>query len=327
MNRPEDADVAAPPVPPAPEPVAAEVRCIRCRYQLAGLSPDGDCPECGTEIARSLSEDRLADADPRWLGRILLGLALLGWGPWAILISILLGLFIGVVIGAFAANDLGLPRAIEVTFGVVLFGVGLGVMGGVVVAAIGGVLVTSIEPRDEGEERLDEPRLIARWGLVVAVILPAAHASIEEAVAWPMPESVRFAVLAAAMASGGFALVALHARFRDFAVRIPSSSLAARADRGRAWYRGVTIYVVALMVLHAGRDLSESVPALSVLSDVLAVVSVLGSCVAFVVLVIAFFRSFGILDLALSLRSTIRTSLASGAVASAAPVPAEADGR
>ena len=86
--------------------VAEGVICIRCAYELVGLRPAGDCPECGTAIARSLSEDRIVDADPLWLRRIILGLALLGWGPWAVLLSIILTLMISLTLVASSASRL-----------------------------------------------------------------------------------------------------------------------------------------------------------------------------------------------------------------------------
>lgn len=44
-----------------------DVPCVRCFYNLRGLSPDGACPECGNPIGPSLDPTRLVFADPRWL--------------------------------------------------------------------------------------------------------------------------------------------------------------------------------------------------------------------------------------------------------------------
>lgn len=53
--------------------------CVICGYHLYQLDPTGNCPECGTAIERSLRDETLANASPRWLTSVTLGvLGLLG---------------------------------------------------------------------------------------------------------------------------------------------------------------------------------------------------------------------------------------------------------
>lgn len=51
------------------------IHCVICGYLLRGLDATGRCPECGTAIQRSMRGDALADANPRWLWWIRLGVA------------------------------------------------------------------------------------------------------------------------------------------------------------------------------------------------------------------------------------------------------------
>ena len=50
-----------------------DLLCNHCGYNLRGLLSEGRCPECGTEVARSLRGDLLVAADPAWLERLIRG--------------------------------------------------------------------------------------------------------------------------------------------------------------------------------------------------------------------------------------------------------------
>ena len=50
--------------------VAVSVPCVSCGYDLRGLSPDGECPECGASIQTSIDSQRLFFTSPRWLGGV-----------------------------------------------------------------------------------------------------------------------------------------------------------------------------------------------------------------------------------------------------------------
>lgn len=47
--------------------------CIECAYNLRGLAPTGQCPECGRAIEESLKQNLLSYGDPWWLGRLAVG--------------------------------------------------------------------------------------------------------------------------------------------------------------------------------------------------------------------------------------------------------------
>jgi len=87
MNRSHD----PPPVsdPPPDLTIAADTPCVRCGYNLRGLTPDMACPECFTPVAHTLQGNLLAYADPEWLARLRRGVALK-------LLNLLLGILLTV---------------------------------------------------------------------------------------------------------------------------------------------------------------------------------------------------------------------------------------
>lgn len=60
-----------------PEQIPDGVHCRKCRYQLRGLSPEGNCPECGTPCALSTRLTPLERESPEWRSSLWTGLLLL----------------------------------------------------------------------------------------------------------------------------------------------------------------------------------------------------------------------------------------------------------
>lgn len=51
-----------------------DVPCLNCGYNLRGLSPSGNCPECGVPIARSLQGNLLVFSSPEYVASLNRGL-------------------------------------------------------------------------------------------------------------------------------------------------------------------------------------------------------------------------------------------------------------
>ncbi len=309
--------------------VGEGVACIRCGYALTGLPVAGACPECGVPVARSLSDDRIADADPAWLDTVHRGLWLLAFGPISAIVAGVAAL--GTVIVRDATSSL--PAWNEARELLRIAGDGLMVLMllGLAAGAVGGVLVTTTEPRDAERHALDDPRLVARWGLMASVLVmigwfvgspwvPMSIADVVERLAWGL-----------AVAGTGFGLAGLHAWFRALAVRVPAPRLAERCGKARRWYRKWTIFFASLFgAAVAAQVISQvgariSAPLASTISDLLSVAVGLGTCVALVVAVIAIFKTLAVVDIALALRSAIRRAVAasrSTAAATPAGTPA-----
>jgi hypothetical protein len=84
----------------APPPAADEARlrrCFRCGYDLRGLPPGGNCPECGLAVERSSVEgDELWHAPPAWLAK-------LSWGARLVLLAPVLGFVYGTYFSRYVA--------------------------------------------------------------------------------------------------------------------------------------------------------------------------------------------------------------------------------
>lgn len=151
----------------APSPLADdEVLCISCGYSLRGLDVQGDCPECGVPIEKSLGGNRLANADPLWFARIRRGQALISIGTtasaWVIVGFALLGLVLA-LLSTFAWNFLLviLPAAMLVG--------AAAVVAGLIVCVTGAFMVTALEPRETLREQSVSARQLSRWSLLAAI--------------------------------------------------------------------------------------------------------------------------------------------------------------
>ncbi len=148
--------------------------CVACGYTLRGLPVNGACPECGTEISRSLQGDRLAAADPQWLRTIVRGQRLLTAGMIAATSGLFLLIFGGVTFLILTDVRPGLPRNVEHGF---FLGFGLAfvsVLVGVYIGLVGIYFLTVPEGREIGREPVWSTRQMARWsmlGVIVAGIL------------------------------------------------------------------------------------------------------------------------------------------------------------
>lgn len=67
-------------MPATGENLAHDLPCVRCGYNLRGLSPDGRCPECGADVCASLVDPGikpLTHSNPAWVRTVREALLLL----------------------------------------------------------------------------------------------------------------------------------------------------------------------------------------------------------------------------------------------------------
>jgi hypothetical protein len=131
--------------------IGAPAPCVRCGYDLRGLTPQHQCPECGAEVLQSLSGDMLRFADAGWLIRLRGGLKVLIVGD-----AINLGYFLLLLIRGWP----GVPCALSAWYAL-----------GIVVNTIG-VLTATVPQLDVSGPADPAVRRVAR-GLAAPVCILA----------------------------------------------------------------------------------------------------------------------------------------------------------
>lgn len=133
------------------EMVGADQGCIRCGYNLRGLSPAVVCPECGTPVSDSLRGIFLQYASSEYLATVHSGLRLVLYAILATIVMFVVGMFGGVA-------GLG-PE-----FQLVLNGVGFLIS---IVSMVGYWRYTQVDPMFAGEEKPDAARRVVRGTVLV----------------------------------------------------------------------------------------------------------------------------------------------------------------
>lgn len=239
---------SAPSSPPttAPPPGVADIDlsstdlgCIRCGYNLRGLSPEGACPECGAPIAQSLQGDLLEFSSPEYLSSLHRGVVVV----LAAIIAQILLMFAAIGAGVGGAG-LGLQTLLQ------LAGTGVALA-----LVVGWWWFSAPDPAMLGRDKGDTPRRIVRITLIaslVATLLQTAAGI--SATSTVTPAGGTGMVI---MAAGILALIAgvvgyfaqvLYVRW--LARRIPSQKIEKRAST--LLWLGPVLYTFGLLLLGLG---------------------------------------------------------------------------
>ncbi len=212
--------------------------CVTCGYLLKCLPSDGQCPECGTPIARSLRGDLLELSNSAWLRKLGIGAMMLAFGAsWVI---------------AFAVGFAGINMAINGVVGAParphppiaewVFAIGTFVPAGTWLAGV--LLVTTIEPRWRSWPGFRVLRNVTRGGAILTVVgIVMVIVSRFADATWAPILSRIGALLCWGWPAAHFG-VFVHLRL--LAQRIPNASLV-RATRRAMW--GVIVALAALPVI------------------------------------------------------------------------------
>jgi len=125
-------------------PIATDLPCNGCGYNLRGLKRGGRCPECGRAIEHDrYTEDLLETANRRWLVKIYIG-------SWLTLVATVLA----------AASIVAAAISVPLTF-IIVFGAAMSAYGG------GVWLMTTAEHPKEENVSWYAPRRLARYAGIV----------------------------------------------------------------------------------------------------------------------------------------------------------------
>lgn len=245
-----------------------DLLCIQCGYNLRGLPAAGACPECGVPIERSRTGDRLADANADWLRGLVRGLRLIMWGLTCLVATPIL-----LVLGYLVLLNLdNMPHYVERT----LYAAGWVLVFALLVVcpilvAIGTLMVTAQEPREQERESITSNRRVARWGMIAIVAVGSGILLGELLVVRMKFPVMHIALRVAAFLVFTVALVALLRWLASLMRRVPDEPLA-KSVQGSAKFFTWALPVVALV--HSLGLSSRAIPGPTVFSFILA----LGGC-------------------------------------------------
>ena len=239
--------------------------------------PAGQCPECGTDIARSTQGDLLKFADRNWVGSVYRGTCLLTIADGLFVIGVLALIvfpFILLAVSNRTASDL-----VAVTF---VIGVRVCSIAAIVLMMVGVWLVTKQEPRVSLTEQAASNRRVARAAVALLLVL----CGLTFALSGLWRAGARFSLPVAF-------LVVLCSCLRHLEMigrRLPAEEVVTRAQKRR---RRVVRGAIALAVVLAARAAASFVTAPPPLFDTLLTLAAAISGIYLFVSTIAAIDSLG----------------------------------
>ena len=166
----EPVEVGSIPGPTSADPtqaatLVADVPCVKCDYNLRGLSADGRCPECGEAVVSSLRPDRLMFADRTWLTRIARGLTMIYIAVPAVPFLVLLVAVTGTLLAAFVLGPV-LSFWSDVGTSMIV-GMLVGLLAGLSTLVLGVFYSTAAEP----QQSRGQLRRRTRWVVRILAVL------------------------------------------------------------------------------------------------------------------------------------------------------------
>ena len=140
-----------------------DLSCMICGYNLRALPPEGLCPECGTDIARSTQGDLLKFADRNWVGSVYRGTCLLTIANGLLVICILTMIVFPFILLSGSNSTIAVT-----TFEIILKVCSIAA---IILMILGAWLITKQEPRVSLTEQAASSRGIARAAVGLVFVL------------------------------------------------------------------------------------------------------------------------------------------------------------
>lgn len=264
--------------------ITQDTPCVRCGYNLRGLTTSGACPECAAPVLISIHGNLLGYADPDWLERVRRGTSFKLWNIVLMIVTVAVAAVLAAV---------GAPPQIQV-----FVGLPAGILG--LWAAF---LITTQEPRISLAEDPITLRKIVRGCAVIGFVGNLLQDTAEN-VRLNLPTSVPIGLIlvlgSVFVLAGVVAYFGEFIYYRRFARRIPNEKLV-RNTTTVMWGTVIAFGLLALCGL-----IAAVAAALGGAADVALVVMVFPLCGGLVALVV-----FGIWYIVLLVR--YRAAFASAA--------------
>jgi len=146
--------------------IVSDLSCMICGYNLRALPPAGQCPECGTDIARSTQGDLLKFADRKWVGSVYRGTCLLTIAGGLLVFCMLAMIAFAFILAA--TSNPATSNIVATTFVIGLRVCSLATIG---LMILGVWLVTKQEPRVSLTEQGASNRRVARAAVALLLVL------------------------------------------------------------------------------------------------------------------------------------------------------------
>ena len=223
--------------------IGHDLSCMICGYNLRGLQTAGACPECGTDVGRSLQGDLLKFADQSWLGGVYNGTRLLGGANLLLVICLLAFILMPFLIRS--------PQSTGTAAIVIVFVTVLRVLlpATILFTMIGAWLITRQEPRLYLAEEVTSSRILARASVLLMLISCA--------LAYAYPGMLRPYVRVVMLISFVVALMSCLRHLTAIGRRIPEQKL---VEQARKRQKGIFRIGIALGLFYAAHLITSVLP-------------------------------------------------------------------
>lgn len=231
----------------APQATSEGCLCLNCGYDLAGLSAEDRCPECGSPVERSLRGAMLIYSSPEYLKKLHTGLFLIQLGIILTVLLTVVGAFVGIFAAAagFGAAPGGGGAAAGTAVNAFTLASSLLGIGVAFVSLAGWWLFTTPDPALSQQETGKSARLWVRGAVVARAAMSVVQLVAPFALAALPFVAILLGLVGAIVWAVQFFAAMLYLRW--LAPRLPSGDVDRRAKR--FMWLGPLLYIVGSLII------------------------------------------------------------------------------